>query len=292
MDCTLPSRVSEHDRLSSGDLVPWLRSRTHTDETGFNLPILDRSAAFLSLLLQDGAIDLELASSVIALDPGLAYGTLRLANGNLPETCDRIWQLPLAVVTAGRDALQHLLDTSIKIGLSGEPPCAQLRQVMTRAVERGCVAQYLAREAGCCHPKKTFLAGLLLELPILVQMTEPSLANSPATLFSSMCRTLPAPVVRAALVQHADEATEGDPLVALVLIADAVIQARSSPEPAAWLEELSCRPVWLCLGEMPQLQRARMLGGGCEMAAWAVANCERIAPWNFMSRLERLRAWE
>src|ERR1035441_7969629 len=44
------------------------------------LPILTRSASLLNLLLQDGAVDLELTSSVVALDPGLAFTTLQLAN--------------------------------------------------------------------------------------------------------------------------------------------------------------------------------------------------------------------
>ena len=44
------------------------------------LPLRTHSASLLTLLFQDGAVDLELANSVVALDPGLAFATLQLAN--------------------------------------------------------------------------------------------------------------------------------------------------------------------------------------------------------------------
>src|SRR5271167_4709965 len=65
-----------------------------------HLPVLARSAALLKLLLQDGAVDLELTASVIALDPGLALETLQAASLESHGE-DQIWQLPLAVVAAG-----------------------------------------------------------------------------------------------------------------------------------------------------------------------------------------------
>src|ERR1035438_3192530 len=61
-----------------------------------DLELTARSASLLNLLLQDGAVDLELTSSVVALDPGLAFTTLQLANRERREEDELIWQFPLA----------------------------------------------------------------------------------------------------------------------------------------------------------------------------------------------------
>ena len=78
------------------------------------LPILARSAALLKLLLQDGTVDLELTNSVIALDPGLALGTLQAASLE-SQGEDEIWQLPLAVVAAGCDRLLLMANNALKV---------------------------------------------------------------------------------------------------------------------------------------------------------------------------------
>src|SRR5271165_4320094 len=79
-----------------------------------SLPILSRSAALLALLLQDGTVDLELTSSVVGLDPGLAFGILQAAN--LERNGDaEIWQFPLAVVAAGCDRLLTMVNCAPKV---------------------------------------------------------------------------------------------------------------------------------------------------------------------------------
>ena len=75
------------------------------------LPVRTRSVSLLKLLLRDSAIDLELASSVVGLDPGMAFGALQLANAQRHQGDDPIWQLPLAVVEAGRELLGYLRST-------------------------------------------------------------------------------------------------------------------------------------------------------------------------------------
>ena len=148
--------------------MPMCPEPSASDAPGFHLPILARSAALLQTLLQDAIIDLELASSVITLDPGLAYQVLRLANRNVPDDRDRIWQLPLAIVTAGRANLDELLDRSVQLDPAGSRESV-MQSLITEAVLRACLAHSLARELGSCSPRKCFLSGLLFDLPALVQ---------------------------------------------------------------------------------------------------------------------------
>src|SRR5271165_6192078 len=130
-----------------------------------SLPILSRSAALLTLLLQDGTVDLELTSSVVALDPGLAFGTLQVAN--LERNGEgEIWQLPLAVVAAGCDRLQAMVTYALKVESSYDcGTSAKLRQLYVRCVQRACIAELLTNMLGNANPKQSYVAGLLFGLP-------------------------------------------------------------------------------------------------------------------------------
>ena len=79
------------------------------------LPILTRSALLTDLLLQDGTVDLELVSSVVALDPGLAFTTLQLGNRDRRDQEEIIWQFPLAVVASGQERLMQAVNQAPKI---------------------------------------------------------------------------------------------------------------------------------------------------------------------------------
>src|SRR5664280_1072878 len=79
------------------------------------LPILTRSASLLNLLLQDGTVDLELTSSVVALDPGLALTTLQLANRERRDGDEATWQFPLAVAASGQHCLLQAVNRAPKI---------------------------------------------------------------------------------------------------------------------------------------------------------------------------------
>jgi hypothetical protein len=249
--------------------------------------------SLLTLLLKDGAVDLELAGAVIGLDPGLAFGTLQLANRERVEGEDPIWQLPLAVVAAGREALQQLLQRAprIECGYSGKQ--GRLSKLVANATARASVAHLLARELEGSIPRKAYLSGLLFELPAIVRLGAPAISQ--AALLSSMCRTLPAAMVRAAMVGMADdgELAPSDPLLAIVLIADAVLGAEAEPssEPAS-LEELAGSPLWHCWTATDGQQRKFLLAHCCKMARWARASLHDMDPWEFMARLERRNPWE
>lgn len=258
------------------------------------LPLLTRSVSLLTLLLQDGAVDVELASAAIALDPGLAFGTLQLANRDRAEGDDPIWQLPLAVVAAGREALLQLLQRAPRIECSGNAAKqTRLCRLVTNAVARAAAAHLLARELGNSMPRKSYLSGLLFELPAIVRLAAPAISQ--AALLSTMCHTLPAAMVRAAMARMADDEQEppGDPLLGIVLIADAVLAAEAEPASlTAALEELADSPLWHCWPATGAGQRNFLLGRCCEMANWAKANLHGLDPWEFMARLERRNPWE
>ncbi len=258
------------------------------------LPLLSRSVSLLTFLLQDGAVDLELAGAVIGLDPGLAFGTLQLANRDRAEGEDPIWQLPLAVVAAGREALQQLLQRAPRIECSGNASRqTRLGKLVANAAARAAVAHLLARELGSSIPRKSYLSGLLFELPGIVRLAAPQ--ASQAVLLSTMCHTLPAAMVRAAMVGMTEDEQEppDDPLLAIVLLADAVLGAEAEPSSqTASLEELAASPLWHCWQATGAEQRAYLLGHGCEMARWAKAGLHDMDPWEFMARLERRNPWE
>ncbi len=120
MDCPAPTRES---------MDPWppapqpaAMPARRSDLPAVVLPLLTRSSGLLNLLFQDGTVDLELASSVVALDPGLAFGTLQLANRDRVGKSNPIWLFPLAVVAAGRDLMLQLVNQAPRIESGARPP--------------------------------------------------------------------------------------------------------------------------------------------------------------------------
>lgn len=249
----------------------------------FHLPVLARSVALLRVLLQDGILDLNLVSSVVALDPGFAYRVLQLANRDLPDDRDRIWQLPLAIVSAGRASLDELLDQVSQVELvdSGKPV---VQSLITEAVLRASLAHSLANELASASPRKCFLSGLLFELPALVTLSVPARIDSHAILLSDMCHSLPVTIVRAALAQIAAKAGPTDPTVAIVLLAQELLHAGRRGDDS--LEELAGDSLWRPWSSMPELQRKKTLQRASQITAWVSKNLYRVHPWEFMAQLE------
>jgi len=258
------------------------------------LPLVTRSASLLALLLQDDAVDLELASAVIGLDPGLSFGTLQLANRDRAETNDPIWQLPLAVVAAGREPLEQLLQHAPRIESGSDAGRrTRLGQLVSNAVTRACVAHLLARDLGSCAPRKSYLSGLLFDLPAIGRLAVPPITQ--AVLLAAMCHTLPAAMVRTAMVSLADdnESLPSDPLVAIGRIADAVLQAAAATSPVTTaMEDLAASPLWCFWKEIGTQERIFLLGQCASLAGWAKTNLHSMDPWEFMAALERRNSWE
>lgn len=294
MHCAVPSRASE----------VWAKLPERTaaaDQPGTSLlpplvlPLLTRSASLMVLLLQDGAIDLELTSSVVALDPGLAFNALQLANLDRHGEGEPLWQFPLALVAAGREALLELVSRAARLDAQESGTGKErLPRLYCRAVVRASMAQFLSSELAQGQPKKSFLAGLLFEVAAVVKSTTPAAEPvSQAELLSTMCRCLPAAVVTAALGSPlANRHIAPDPVVAVARMADALLPvAANEPASAAKSEELAAQslPIWNDL-DLPQ--RCALLGCADKLGRWAVANLDRTDPWEFLAKLERRKVWE
>ena len=84
-----------------------------------------------------------------------------------------------------------------------------------------------------------------------------------------------------------------DPLVAIVRIADAVLQAAAGTPPAtASMEELAASPLWCFWKKTDAQQRIFLLGQCSSLAGWAKTNLHSMDPWEFMAALERRNSSE
>jgi HDOD domain-containing protein len=266
------------------------------------LPILTRSASLLNLLLQDGTVDLELTSSVVALDPGLAFTTLQLANRERRDEEEAIWQFPLAVVAGGQHRLLQAVNQAPKIeSYSSIRTRAELRQLWLRAVVRACLARVLSQQLGGPNPRQAFLAGLLFELPALARLAFPSIPAQDPGLQSASRESLP-PEIDAAIAQarrhtgvyaHAEERAQSS-LSARLLLAELLLgcTAREPAQGSAKGRDLAASSAWRCWEETSMEQRHALLDRCCALAPWASANAPTMNPWEFTARLERSKGWE
>ena len=208
----------------------------------------------IDLLLQDGTVDLELVTSVVALDPGLAFTTLQLGNRDRRDQEEVIWQFPLAVVASGQQRLMQAVEQAPKIeSYSSTRIRSQLRQIWMRSVVRACVARALSQQLGGANPRQAFLAGLLFELPALVQPTFSSPAvelELQAAYRESLPLELYAAVSQAREVArhpaHMDDRRLSS-LTAGLLLAESLLSQptfKLSPGGLGGAEELVTHPAW------------------------------------------------
>lgn len=280
MLCAAPSRA-----VIPSAFVPEVPAYPSASGAQYLLPVLPRSAVLLELLLQERAIDLELASSVVALDPGLAFGVLQLANWDTGATGKPIWQLPLALVAAGRDALRDLIACAPGMDSpeSGRRKI-RLRGLARDAVVRGSIAQMLARELGACNPKQSFLAGLLFELPRMAALTHPGHDFRRMKLSAAIKNNSPAAWMAVTGARQKTRALH-EPLAATTLIAQAVLRQKA-------VVKLAVGAFWDCWPVLTMEERRALLDHCSALAQWAAANLYRLEPWDFLSRLERPEPWE
>src|SRR5271166_1149872 len=198
MDCAGELATIENRLGRAGGLSALRDSRLcQPDLPILGLPVLTRSAALLTLLLQDGTVDLELTSSVVALDPGLAFGTLQVANLERSGK-DEIWQLPLAVVAAGCERLLDMVNCALKVESNYDcGTSAKLRQLYLCCVQRACIAELLTNLLGGANPKQSYVAGLFLGLPGVSTPSSPTSSVLSVALRSALWGGLSANVLTA-----------------------------------------------------------------------------------------------
>ena len=255
------------------------------------LPILSRSAALLTLLLQDGTVDLELSGAVVGLDPGLAFGTLQVAN--LERNGDgEIWQFPLAVVAAGCDRLLTMVNCALKVESSyGCGTSAKLRQLYVRCVQRACIAELLTSLLGNANAKQSYVVGLLSDLPGML-----SLADAMGPALSGELKFSMAGGFAAHMTPDAAGSRTPDrsPIAASVLLASGLLEfaGGESPETSPQVQRLAASPLWECWDMCSTRERCRLLAQGGRLGKWVAANVPRLSPWEFMTRLHRRKSWE
>ncbi len=293
MDCVGELTTIDNRLGRAGGLAALHNSRLcQPDLPILGLPVLTRSAALLTLLLQDGTVDLELTNSVVALDPGLAFGTLQVAN--LERNGEgEIWQLPLAVVAAGCDRLLAMVNCAPKVESSYDcGTSAKLRQLYVRAVQRACIAELLTKGLGDANPKQSYVAGLLFGLPGILNLDRRDPVRSVALkspLSVRVSADLPAVVAT-----PSSRTGEHNAVAASVLIAHRLLEISGGkfPESFRELEDLTASPLWEAGDERTSRQRCQLLSQGCKLGKWAAANALRLSPWEFMTRLHRHKSWE
>ncbi len=260
------------------------------------LPLRTHSTSLLTLLFQDGAVDLELANSVVALDPGLAFATLQLANRDRCGENIPIWHFPLALVAAGHDLMLRLVSRAPRLESSFEPRRqAQLWRLYSDAVLRACIAQQLARKLGNCDASKAFLVGLLLELRGMIHVALPGQPIPALALLSLIRRTLPAAAATAVVASpyKPDLCDPPTPLAAIAAIADSLVEALARRSSRTGLpQKLALGPAWGFWDEIEVSRRSSLLRPCFELAKWVSANLYRMHPWEFVSRLESHKSWE
>jgi len=283
MLCAAPSRA-----VVTSSFLARVSAYPSAAGTEYLLPVLPRSAVLLELLLQERAIDLELASSVVALDAGLAFGVLQLANRDASTAGKPIWQLPLALVAAGREALRELIECAPRMDSpeSGRREI-RLRGLASDAVVRGSIAQMLARKLGGCNPKQCFLAGLLFELPKMAALAHAGDDFCRTKLSAAIKNSLPAACL-AVTGARQKARTLHEPLAATTLIAQAVLHEKAVVNTA----ELAAGKSWDRWPALTVEERRALLDRCSDLAQWASANLHRLEPWDFLSRLERPEPWE
>lgn len=253
------------------------------------LPILTRSAALLTLLLDDAAVDVELVNSIVVLDPGLAFATLQLASPDGEAATGVSHSLPLAVVAAGRDQLLEVVRRAslLDAGLTSDAK-AHLQRLFLRSARRACVALFLGRELGDVEPDQCYLAGLLSNLPGMVALTaNRDLVLAQITLQKALRSSLQ-PEVFAAISEAAATSPKRpcSAISASLSIANSMLEPADGEDPRH-LATLAASPLWAPWASTTLHRRTLLLGKCCAVAAWAAAQVQRLAPWEFATRLQR-----
>jgi hypothetical protein len=206
------------------------------------------------------------------------------------------------VVAGGQHRLLQTVNQAPKIeSYSSTKIRAELRQLWVRAVVRACLARVLSQQVGGGNPRQAFLAGLLLELPALVELTFPSCPLSQLGLQAAWRESLP-PEIAAAIGQardcdHVHAPSKDGPqssLAASIRLAELLLGCtmhESSPRLGKG-RELASNSVWQCWQETSLRQRHLLLDRCCELARWAAAHAPGMNPWEFTARLERSKGWE
>jgi HD-like signal output (HDOD) protein len=139
-------------------------------ESGYSLPPLSVIAMKLVELAADEDSSLEDMVRLVERDPSLTVRVLNLANNAFFSSGRRITTLSQAALRLGSNnlkmtALSVSLRSAFPMGKVGQLDYEQFWRV---SLYRGLIAKALAHRTGSCNPEEAFVAGLTMEVGLLI----------------------------------------------------------------------------------------------------------------------------
>ncbi len=137
---------------------------------GYGLPVLSSGALRIRELASSKTSSVDDLASVIAKDPSLTARLLRLANAAFFGNSGQITTVEHAVMRIG---CTRLRDMALSISLRDTFPMGKVGSMDYEAfwkssLYRAIIAKDLARTAKTCNPEEAFVAGLTLEIGLLI----------------------------------------------------------------------------------------------------------------------------
>ena len=139
-------------------------------ESGYALPTLSLVALQLVELATDDTCSASDLSSLIEKDPSLAVRLLKLANSAFFRSLQPITTLEKAIVKVGFHRLRIM---ALSLSLRDTFPMGRIESMdyekfWRTSLYRALLAKSLARHLKTCNPEEAFVAGLILEIGLLI----------------------------------------------------------------------------------------------------------------------------
>jgi len=139
-------------------------------ESGYGLPVLSTVALRLVEMATDESVSAKELSVLIEKDPSLAVRLLKLANSAFFRSTHPATTLEQAIVRVGLARLRMMaltlsLRETFPMGKSGS---IDYEKFWRNSLYVAILARYLADYAGTANPDEAFLAGLTLEIGLLI----------------------------------------------------------------------------------------------------------------------------
>ncbi len=137
---------------------------------GYGLPVLSPIALRLRELASSETSSIDDLTSLITKDPSLAARLLKLANGAFFGNAGQITTIEHAVMRVG---FTRLRDMALAISLRDTFPIGKVgpmdyEKFWKSSLYRAIIAKGLTSTVGTCNPEEVFVAGLTLEIGLLI----------------------------------------------------------------------------------------------------------------------------
>ncbi|MBW1716580.1 MAG: HDOD domain-containing protein [Deltaproteobacteria bacterium] len=139
-------------------------------ESGYSLPSLSPVAMQLVEMALDDSSSAENLTALIEADPSLAVRVLKLANSTFFQTRQPTISLKQAIIKLG---YQRLRIMALSLSLRDTFPMGKIgaldyEQLWHSTLYRALIAKSLAEHVSNCYPEEAFVAGLIMEIGLLI----------------------------------------------------------------------------------------------------------------------------